>query len=331
MAKRDERIDTLKGVLITLVVFGHCFKYGNPTDCVKMTASNWVYLFHMPFFVFLSGYFTHPKSKSFWKGVIAVAESYLVFQLFKGILAGYSVREILTVPTPMMWYLLALIVWRSLYFLIDRLPHSRDINIFIAVILFIIGIGVGFCGNIGRTFALSRIIVFAPFFWLGTLFQGKDFISPCKKLPKWVACLIFITTVALIAWLSPQEWLNVRETVRGAQGYETGHEIVGMLSRCVYYVLAVILSVSLTSVVTTSKLMNEIGRDSMKFYLFHSVILPFMVIMKLPWNWYLSIAYGLLVMCAIYFFNKTKLSDFALRPFHFVADRIRAKITINNG
>ena len=60
--ERDNRIDTLKGVLVTLVVFGHCFIYGSPMDGMKTNLSNWIYLFHMPFFVFLSGYFTHPRT-----------------------------------------------------------------------------------------------------------------------------------------------------------------------------------------------------------------------------------------------------------------------------
>ena len=122
---RDGRIDSLKGVLIALVVWGHCFLYGVPQDNVKMVIANYVYLFHMPFFVFLSGYFTHVKSNSFWKGMLYIFESYVVFQLIKGFLQGYTVMEYLSIPAPMMWYLWALLVWRLMAYVLSRFKLSQ--------------------------------------------------------------------------------------------------------------------------------------------------------------------------------------------------------------
>ncbi len=322
---RDDRVDALKGVLITLVVFGHSFLYGNPMDGVKWTIANWVYLFHMPFFVFLSGYFSHTSSHSYWKGVLAIAESYIVFQLLKGLLHGYSLVEILIVPAPMMWYLLALIVWRCLYYLVDKLPHRRWLNWTILIVLFVVGLIVGFCPAIGKTFALSRIIVFAPFFWFGTMAQKTDFINSCKRMPKWIAGLLLVATIVLVAYLTPQNWLNVRETVRGAGCYDADNQIVGLISRAVCYVLAVVLSISVTSLVTSSKLLCQIGKDSLKYYLFHGIALSIMVFLKLPWNWYFAIVYGVLLMVVFYFFNKTKLSDFAIRPVNYVVNLFKSK------
>jgi fucose 4-O-acetylase-like acetyltransferase len=326
--ERDQRIDTLKGVLITLVVFGHCFKYGSPTDGVKVTVSNWIYLFHMPFFVFLSGYFTHPRSKTFWNGVLAIAESYVVYQLIKGVLAGYSPIELLTTPAPMMWYLLALIVWRSIYYLIDKFKRPAALDWGILLLLIVLGLAVGFNSNFDRTFALSRLTVFLPFFWLGTMMQEKDFVGYCKKIPLWIALAIVVLTVGIVIWLSPMGWLNLRETVRCASGYAADNPMVGFYSRVLYYVVAVLLSMAVTKLVTESKLMNQIGKDTLKFYLFHSIALPFMELLKLPWNWYFSILYGIGLMFVFFFFNKTKLSDFAIRPISYVINHIKSKKTI---
>ena len=68
----------------------------------------------------------------------------------------------------------------------------------------------------------------------------------------------------------------------------------------------------------SQKLMNQIGKDTLKYYLFHSIALPFMELLKLPWNWYFSILYGAGFMFVFFFFNKTKLSDFAVRPISYV-------------
>ena len=324
---RDDRVDALKGVLITLVVFGHCCLYGMPMDGVKWTIANWVYLFHMPFFVFLSGYFSHTSSKSYWKGILAIVESYIVFQLLKGLLQGYSLVEILTVPAPMMWYLFALIVWRCLYYVMGKLPHNRLLNWTVLIMLFGVGLVVGFCPTIGKICALSRIIVFAPFFWLGTMAQETDFIGLCKRMPKWIAGLLLVTTVGLIAYLTPQNWLNVRETVRGVSCYDADNQCIGLVSRAVLYVLAVVLSISVSSLITPSKLLCQIGKDSLKYYLFHGIALSVMVFLKLPWNWYFAIVYGFLLMVLFYFFNKTKLSDFAIRPITYTIDYIKSRKT----
>ncbi|MBR1769461.1 MAG: acyltransferase family protein, partial [Bacteroidales bacterium] len=58
-AQRDTRFDTLKGFLILSVVFGHFFLYDQTHSVVSESITNFFYTFHMPLFVFLSGYFTN--------------------------------------------------------------------------------------------------------------------------------------------------------------------------------------------------------------------------------------------------------------------------------
>ena len=313
---RDNRIDSLKGVLITLVVLGHCFLFGVPQNGVKMIIANYVYLFHMPFFVFLSGYFTHARSQSFWMGMLAILESYVVFQIIKGFLQRFSPLEFLSTPASMMWYLLALLVWRLFAYCIDRLDLSGRAKWIILCFLVALGLSVGFVDSIGKPFALSRIIVFAPFFWLGYLLSGKDFISVCKRIPKWLAWVILIAPIVLVAFLTPSNLINVREVVRGASGF--GGSILGLMARICLYVLALIMSISLTNIVPESVFLSKVGRDSLKYYLFHGIALFIMVFLKLPWPWYLALVYGGLLMAFFWFFNKTKLSDFAIHPVSYL-------------
>lgn len=331
--ERDNRIDALKGVLISLVVLGHCLLRGGQ----KSSVANWIYLFHMPFFVFLSGYLSHANSRSYWNGVLAVVESYVVFQLIKGI--GHSPITLLTTPAAMMWYLFALIIWRSLYYLWNViLKHNTSkkqrniLNIIVTVVLIGLGLVVGMFCQVGKTFALSRIIVFSPFFWLGTMAQEFDFIRFCKKIPHWIAVLILVGTLSLIIWLTPQEWLNVRETVRCVNCYDMlGGTMIGLAGRAVYYILAIVISIALTNLVFENKVICRVGKDSLKYYLFHGVILWFMSYFYVPWTWWLSIIYFVILMVSMYFFNMTKLSDFAIRPFHFIKNTITARKINNNG
>lgn len=332
--ERDNRIDALKGVLISLVVLGHCLLWGGQ----KSSVANWIYLFHMPFFVFLSGYLSHANSRSYWKGVLAVAESYVVFQLIKGILAGYSPIALLTTPAPMMWYLFALVIWRCLYYvwcvIVKQASENtvKTLNIILAVVLAGMGLVVGMSCQVGKIFALSRIIVFSPFFWLGTMAQDFDFIGFCKKMPRWIAVLILVGTLSFIIWLSPQEWLNVRETVRCVNCYDMlGGMMVGLVGRAAYYILALVISIALTNLIFENKVVCQVGKDSLKYYLFHGVILWFMSYFNVSWTWWLSVIYFVILMVSMYFFNMTKLSDFAIRPFHFIKNTITTRKIDNNG
>lgn len=319
---RDERLDSIKGILIALVVWGHCFLYGSPNDSVKMVVANYVYLFHMPFFVFLSGYFTHVGSKSFWKGMLAIFESYIVFQVVKGSIQGYSLMDYLLIPSPMMWYLLALMIWRLIAYLLEKFQLSETTKYIVLAILVFGGLSVGFIDSIGKPLALSRIFVFAPFFWLGTILSGRDFVTVCKKLPKWLAFLILVFPIALVTFLTTFDVINVREIVRGASGYGN-NDLVGLISRICLYVLAFSMSVSLTRVISESKLLSEVGRDSLKYYLFHGIALSAMVFLKLYWPWYMALIYGAFLMVVLFFFNKYKISDFAIRPVYFLLNNCK--------
>jgi fucose 4-O-acetylase-like acetyltransferase len=49
-------IDALKGLAILLVVLGHSIQYSNPTNFDSFFIFRFIYSFHMPLFMFLSGY-----------------------------------------------------------------------------------------------------------------------------------------------------------------------------------------------------------------------------------------------------------------------------------
>ena len=67
---RDERIDSVKYYLVLLVIIGHVFTQSEFSDIESCRIIwKWIYIFHMPLFVFFSGYFSHKKdTKSFMMG-----------------------------------------------------------------------------------------------------------------------------------------------------------------------------------------------------------------------------------------------------------------------
>lgn len=66
MSKRDLSLDYIKGILILLVVYGHCLYWldGNRNSFNYFYLPKIIYTFHMPLFIFLSGYFFSAKKNA---------------------------------------------------------------------------------------------------------------------------------------------------------------------------------------------------------------------------------------------------------------------------
>ncbi|MBR1625808.1 MAG: acyltransferase family protein, partial [Bacteroidales bacterium] len=82
VGQRDSFFDGLKFVLITLVVLGHSI---GPVSTVYPLSViyDFIYFFHMPLFIFVSGYFTKKKDdlQSFWQSTLRLVETLLVFHV----------------------------------------------------------------------------------------------------------------------------------------------------------------------------------------------------------------------------------------------------------
>lgn len=132
---RDERIDSVKFWLITLVIAAHVFlrkEFADSTACAVV--ANWIMLFAMPLFIFISGYFSRKKSKyEFWPSIWNLLEPLIIFQIIALLFYNNSItiKGIIT-PWYMLWYLLSLICWRLLLQIIpDKiLIHSTRSNVY---------------------------------------------------------------------------------------------------------------------------------------------------------------------------------------------------------
>lgn len=335
---RDARFDTLKGVLILSVVFGHFFAHDATSSASSDTLANFIYFFHMPLFVFISGYFS--SSKNVIRSGIRIIETYVVFQLIKGIWLHYSFYDLLTLPGPMLWYLIALLFWRLIYAGMCRL----GIRVSWHMILFLIILSVlaGFVPWIGRRFALSRFLYFAPYFFLGTMVKEVAIIDVIKERVSLKMAWGGVILAAIIgAIFVVRPILSIRGVFAGADPYPTDSEFMYMMARLFSFPVAIIVSICIIRIFSIENIFFcIIGRDSLKYYMFHGVILMGIEALRLPWATcvdvtchlttgqvpgprtvtlvsFLAPIYALCVSTLIYFINKTKMSDILLSPISF--------------
>lgn len=160
--ERSAYWDNIKGFLIILVVFAH-FLYQCMSDETVSYIVRTIYTFHMPAFVFVSGYFGKSEKSRSFESITRLLLLYVIFNGAMGIC--YGVKPI-TEPKYSYWYLLALVVWRLTA---HYLAGLEEINL----ILLAISVFAGFYPSIDNSFALARIISFYPYYMAGFLLSEE--------------------------------------------------------------------------------------------------------------------------------------------------------------
>lgn len=197
---RDPYLDNARGILIALVVLGHVVETlgGGVLDSAYL----WIYSFHMPAFVAVSGYLTRS-----WTGtprqaagvVTSLLVPYLVLDLLHEavvtLLDGGRFDITPLRPAFTLWFLLALALWRL------ATPVLRVMRYPLAFAL-AVSLLVPLDRALGTTLTLGRVVGFLPFFVLGlvctpgTLARLRDATRTWRALA--VAYLVALGAFCLV-------------------------------------------------------------------------------------------------------------------------------------
>jgi fucose 4-O-acetylase-like acetyltransferase len=191
---RNFLFDNLKFILILLVVTGHIYGFYIKQSALLNALVIGIYSFHMPAFVFISGFFSKPKNSNTSYRAFAdflIPYGFFVFLWYfnEFIHAGSSVFSVFNPPFHL-WYLLSLFFWRV------SLPYFRLIK-YPIIISIIISLLAGCSSYVGHEFALSRTLSLFPFFVLGSLCTVKDINILHKKI---YLAPIGLLAVGLVIW-----------------------------------------------------------------------------------------------------------------------------------
>lgn len=171
--QRDYYFDNVKFLLIVLVVFGHAiFLIKNPTFALLYKL---VYLFHIPCFVLVAGYFTKQSGKT------SVGVTLVQFGIFQFLYYLFGVHVLqkeafvlqFTQPNWILWFLFSTLCWKILLPYVLRLKHPLILTVGVALLA-------GYDVTVGYRFSFSRTLVFFPFFLLG-YFANKSWVHMVKK------------------------------------------------------------------------------------------------------------------------------------------------------
>lgn len=192
--ERDHQIDIIRALLIFLVVFGHMLELVGAGP-LRLNIYRIIYSFHMPAFLFVSGYFAKYDPK---KILVKILLPYVVFQVLYSVFTSFPYFNMyqiqFTLPYWLLWYLLALFIYYLTLPLFET--SNRDTAIMILIVCIFISLISGFDSSATKILSISRILAFLPFFvggYYARKFNLKDRITKNKAF-----ILIFSAIVSLI-------------------------------------------------------------------------------------------------------------------------------------
>lgn len=263
---RDERIDSIKFFLIVLVIAGHMFSrepFKAHESCKVLVY--WIYMFHMPLFIFISGYFSRKKdNKSYFLGCLKLIEPLVLYHILMVGIEYYlngnlSITQIFT-PWWVLWYLLSLLYWRTiLQFIPNRILNNPTLVI---LITFVIGLLAGFL-PFDRFLSLQRTCSFLPFFFLGYYMKGKNLYLPSKYKP---FCGAFLMLLFIVPIFFSQYLGNLNQ----AYPYVSVFEV---FSRMFIYGISIPMSVAFMNICPNKPCFARQGEFTMQYYIYHALII----------------------------------------------------------
>lgn len=276
---RNYHLDNIKFILITLVAIGHFIEPLTTKSLFLRNLFFFIYLFHMPLFIFISGYF----SKNFYDGKQIKVEkiiSYLIlfgiFQIIDLIILQkpFSITNIPNIP----WYLFSMVIWQAIIPFIYNLKEK-----YVLVFSFLLAILIGFDNNASDMLAIGRIINYLPFFLLGYYCQEKHLNKIIQK--KWIIpSIILIIIVIFIVFSGYFDVYKLRPLITGRNPYYrlTSKKYLAAICRIIYYPAIISLSIAIMNLVPKTKnIFSKIGTRTLQIYVLHFFVYRFFAIKQL--------------------------------------------------
>lgn len=294
--KRNPYIDIVKAILIILVIIGHSIQYGSgPTYIEKQSFFNnyifkFIYSFHMPLFIMISGYLSHSSinKNNLKETIISKFKSLIIPILIWSIIPFFilldyvniisSIKLFLSVFSTNLWFLWSLFYINILVKIINK--YFKD-NIFIYILLFLI------------TFILPNNLIIKYFniqfslysymylyFMLGYFYKKYNLEEKLKKLINYKTLIInSIIFILLLIFFSKEDYI-----------YLSGINIIGNYKQILIdlyrYLIGLIGSIEILLLVKylIPKLNDKIkdkltylGKNTLGIYIVSSIIHPYLL------------------------------------------------------
>lgn len=264
--ERDHLFDNVKAAMLFLVAFGHAIDVYKGTGGFEYDLMKWIYLFHMPVFAFVTGYFSKDAEKARATALTRALFPYLVFQGAYVVMGRIMVsRGAATVnadifngsillPSSAFYYLLAVFFWKSFQKELFRFRNPLALSIGL-------GAAVGLTGQREFHVGLGAVFTLLPFFVLGSVCDGTV-VRAVRRVPKWFWAAVLAGGAAVAHW-TPYAIHSVRLTYADCGFGPLG----GIAWRLLFYFVATVMGAAVLGLAPAGRtVLSRVGEGALLAY-----------------------------------------------------------------
>ncbi len=328
-AGRLAKWDNLKAMLIFLVVFGHLFRRINGVRPIMEGVFFFIYLFHMPAFIFVSGLFSKSAVKK--RNYDRVFSFFMVYLVTKFLIWFVQVllAEDVAIEMPytnlfqeggVAWYGLAMCVFLLMTMFLERYRTPYLMAVFVAL-----GCLSGYCKDVDTVLTLSRVLVFYPFFLAGYFLTPKQILRVTEH---WYSRLLAAALLVTACWLCLQyrEVLApYTEFLKGKSNFSALEALApyGAVFRLALYAVGFLLTFCLIALTPNFHIpvVSTVGQRTLPVYVFHYALVSYFYTGFVLKDWVLDnfptlygLAYAVISLLIVLLFSS--------RPFDWLVTKL---------
>lgn len=264
--------DNARAILIFLVVVGHMTSKLVQDDQLITSIYLFIYMFHMPAFILISGYFAKKVHQPNYiptlvkKLLIPYAIFQVVYTLYYSLLFEDNISFSFFIPRWGLWFLLSLLLWNILLYVFSKFKYGLPLAIITSLLI-------GYDTHISEFLSLSRTFFFFPFFMVGYYLKKEHFLTLKTRVHVIIGYVLAIITFIIIYYYVPSE---VRGWLLGKRSYaeitNLPMEFAWLARLCTYLAMAIATYMFLTIVPKRQLFFTSIGNVTLTIYLLHMAV-----------------------------------------------------------
>lgn len=280
---RNKKIDFVKGIAAFLVLWGHTIEWYAESQLWNDKVHIFIYSFHMPLFMFLSGYVFFYSLKKKWYDIAIKRSLYLLIPIVvwgtesflrSSILGktGFLFEDwIMSVTAAGLWFLYAVIVNNVITITVVKMTNSSLARI--AMFTGIFGLMLLSCEFIH---SMRMITYMYPYFIVG-MYCNQSYSMKVKKISNIVITLMACIFPILLLYFSENAYIYV-------SGIALGSSEIGATTQIIYNIYRWIIGFAgiafcykaLKSIDFSSGFIDKMcwmGKRSLQFYALNSMVI----------------------------------------------------------
>ncbi|EOI6431836.1 acyltransferase family protein [Enterococcus hirae] len=272
VSKRLYKWDNLKALLIFLVVVGHLIDRANQKSDLLMKINYWIYMFHMPAFIFVSGLFSKNtiRNKDFRKSFRYLKWFFIlkIIFLISTFLSSGSLSFSFLTESGLPWYCFAIFAFQLISMVIDGYDKYWVLGIAV-----VIGCLAGYDANLGDFLCSSRILTFFPFFYAEYLIDYQKMSNYLNNFKIKLCALFLLSGSFFVVYFKLYGTSLTMGFLIGRNAYANVSELVGLYGgffRFIYYIAVFLIISSLVALISNKRLfITSFGELSLIIYMLH--------------------------------------------------------------